>query len=760
MNDPEQLEAEQQAVDHIYQVLDDARIRYRQRQRQVQALGATGSPQNRSERDVMAAHLGDQAARLERVEERLVFGKLTPLTGKDFYIGRVGLQDSDHAQVLMDWRANAATAFYQATARHPLGMARRRHIGLHRREVISLEDEAFDLSHSSKEGIQLQGEGALLAALRAERSGHMGDIVATIQGEQDRIIRANTSQILVIQGGPGTGKTAVALHRAAYLLYEQAERLEKSGVLIVGPSPAFLRYIEQVLPALGETGVVSTTMGNLLPGTRAPGKEHPKVSALKGDLRWANLIKQAVRSLQRVPDSDQPLTVGATKLLLRPRIVKEAIRRARLSGKPHNQARELFVAHVLDSLTDQYLDSETRREQAELTAAARQAGLGEIETSRDALSERALVREDLRSNLNVRRAINLCWMPYSAQDLLRRLYAYPAFLARFASEFSSEEQEILYRPKQEPFTPADVPLLDELAELLGEAPNTTSPTSRRSRSAARERELSRAQAAIEGQGLGDGIVSANMLATSAAGNIEQSSLAEKAYKDRTWTYGHVVVDEAQELSPMDWRCLLRRCPSRSFTVVGDLAQRISAGGSSWRQLLGPAGDALEEEAYLTVCYRTPKEIMDLAEAVTTAAGRPSPYPVQAVRQDPNSLITRQVAVLDISALQETVSNEISYLESVLGAGRGRIALICAQRDYSTVLQLASKLPVPVGSDPISDRVCVIDAVTSKGLEFDSVILLEPVNISAQSVGNLFVSMTRPTRRLVTLYTQQLPAGWK
>ena len=351
-------------------------------------------------------------------------------------------------------------------------------------------------------------------------------------------------------------------------------------------------------------------------------------------------------------------------------------------------------------------------------------------------------------------------MPYSAQDLLRRLYAYPAFLARFASEFSFEEQEIIYRPKQEAFTPADVPLLDELAELLGDPPNATSPTSRRSRSAAREREQARAQAAIEGQGLGDGIVSAQMLATRAAGNSEQSSLAERAYRDRTWTYGHVVVDEAQELSPMDWRCLLRRCPSRSFTVVGDLAQRISAGGSSWSQLLGPAADALEEEAYLTVCYRTPKEIMDLAEAVTTAAGRPSPYPVQAVRQDPSSLITRQVSALDVSAVQETVSNEINYLDRVLGAGRGRVAVICAEGDYSTIWQLAEQFPFPVGSDPISDRVCILDAVTSKGLEFDSVILLEPVHISSQSVGNLFVAMTRPTRRLVTLYTQQLPAGWK
>ncbi len=759
MTDPTERAREQKAVDRIYQVLDEARIRYRQRQRQIEALGATGSPQNRSERDVMAAHLGDQAARLERVEERLVFGKLTPLVGEKFYIGRVGLQDSSHSQVLMDWRANAATAFYQATARQPMGMASRRHIGLHRRQVTSIEDEAFDLAHANQEGVSLQGEGALLAALQAERSGHMGDIVATIQGEQDRIIRATTSQILVIQGGPGTGKTAVALHRAAYLLYEQAERLEKSGVLIVGPSPAFLRYIEQVLPALGETGVVSTTMAGILPGIKAPGIEHPKISVLKGDLRWIKLIKQAVRSLQRVPDSDQVLTVGSTKLVLRPRVVKEAIRRARLSGKPHNQAREIFVAQVLDSLTDQYLDTETRREQAEINAAAQAADLGKIETSRDDLSERALVREDLRTRVNVRRTINLCWMPYSAQDLLRRLYAYPAFLSRFASEFSVEEQEILYRPKDAPFTPADVPLLDELAELLGELPQVTSPGSQQEKSAARERERARAQAAIEGQGLGNGIVSAAMLASRAAATLDQSSLAEKAYADRTWTYGHVVVDEAQELSPMDWHCLLRRCPSRSFTVVGDLAQRIFEGGSSWKRLLGPAAEALEEEAYLTVCYRTPKEIMDLAEAVTAAAGRPSPYPVQSVRQDPNSLITQQVAELDSRTLDEVISSEISYLDRVLGQGRGRIAVICSDADLPAIDRLSSQIPQQVGSDPISDRVCLLSAITSKGLEFDSVILLEPTHISAQSAGNLFVAMTRPTRRLVTLYTRLLPQGW-
>lgn len=759
MNDSAELAREQAAVDNIYQVLDDTRSRYRQQQRAIEAHGATGSPQNRSERDVMSAHLGDQAARLEGVEERLVFGQITPLEGEKLYIGRVGLQDRNHQQVLMDWRAKAATPFYQATARHPLGLASRRHIGLHRRKVISLEDEAFNISHARKEGIELQGEGALLAALQAERSGRMGDIVATIQGEQDRIIRAKTSQILVIQGGPGTGKTAVALHRAAFLLYEQSERLAKSGVLIVGPSPAFLRYIEQVLPALGETGVVSTTMSTLLPGVRAQGTEHPKIAALKGDLRWVKLIKQAVRSLQRVPDRAQTISVGATKLSLAPQTVREAIKHARLSAKPHNQAREIFVTQVLDALTDQYLDVENRREREQLASAASAAGLEEIETVRDDLSERALVREEIRASINVRRAVNLCWMPYSAQNLLRRLYAYPAFLARFAKEFTLAEQEILYRPKTADFTPADVPLLDELAELLGEVPSATSSSSAKTARLARERELSRAQTAIEAQGLGDGIVSATMLASRAGESVEQIALSERAWRDRSWTYGHVVVDEAQELSPMDWRCLLRRCPSRSFTVVGDLAQRIWGGKTGWKQLLGPAGSALEEEAYLTVCYRTPKEIMDLAESVTAAAGRPSPYPVQAVRNDPGCLITRQVATIDSSVLENVIKEEITYLDNQLGKGRGRIALICGESDFVGLRDICSELPFRVGTDPISERVCLLDAVTSKGLEFDSVILLEPAHIGKQSIGNLFVAMTRPTRHLVTLHTEPLPAGW-
>lgn len=759
MNDSAELAREQAAVDSIYQVLDDTRTRYRQQQRAIEAHGATGSPQNRSERDVMSAHLGDQAARLEGVEERLVFGQITPLEGEKLYIGRVGLQDRNHQQVLMDWRAKAATPFYQATARHPLGMASRRHIGLHRRKVISLEDEAFNISHARKEGIELQGEGALLAALQAERSGRMGDIVATIQGEQDRIIRAKTSQILVIQGGPGTGKTAVALHRAAFLLYEQSERLAKSGVLIVGPSPAFLRYIEQVLPALGETGVVSTTISTLLPAVRAQATEHPKIAALKGDLRWVKLIKQAVRSLQRVPDCPQTISVGATKLLLAPQTVREAIKHARLSAKPHNQAREIFVTQVLDALTDQYLDIENRREREQLASAASAAGLEEIETVRDDLSERAFVREEIRANINARRAINLCWMPYSAQNLLRRLYAYPAFLARFAKEFTLAEQEILYRPKTADFTPADVPLLDELAELLGEVPSANSSSSTKAARQVHEKELSRAQAAIEAQGLGDGIVSATMLASRAGESVEQIALSERAYRDRSWTYGHVVVDEAQELSPMDWRCLLRRCPSRSFTVVGDLAQRIWGGKTGWKELLGPAASALEEEAYLTVCYRTPKEIMDLAESVSAAAGRPSPYPVQAVRNDPGCLVTRQVAAIDSPVLENVIKEEIVYLDNQLGKGRGRIALICGKNDFAGLRDICSQLPFRVGIDPISERVCLLDAVTSKGLEFDSVILLEPAHIGKQSVGNLFVAMTRPTRHLVTLHTEPLPAGW-
>ncbi|MFC2361784.1 MAG: HelD family protein, partial [Actinomyces dentalis] len=493
------------------------------------------------------------------------------------YVGRAGLQDSRRREVVLDWRAPLARAFYQATASNPMGLVRRRHIDTRRRRVIGLEDEVVDVrslreggpagARAAAEG--LQGEGALIAAMSAARHGRMGDIVATIQAEQDRVVTSDTRGVLVVQGGPGTGKTAVALHRVAYLFYSERTRLERSGVLLVGPSRTFLRYVEQVLPSLGETGVVSTTIADLVPGVRARGVEDPRVHEIKGRALWAEVLRRAVRGLQRVPDGPRPIVVEGTALELRPADVREAVNRARRSGRPHNLARETFVLWLLERLTDQF---------AALT--------GQDASDPDT---RAWIREDIRTARDARREINLCWMPTTPAGLLERLWARPALLAELAPELTGDERALLARPAGGEPTPADVPLIDELAELLGPSEDAQA---RRARLEARRRAelVSYAAQAIESQELGGGMVSAEMLADRMEDSGPALTLAERARADRTWTYGHVVVDEAQELGAMAWRALARRCPVRSFTVVGDLAQYSGPRApASWGEALAALG---------------------------------------------------------------------------------------------------------------------------------------------------------------------------
>src|SRR5690606_39148271 len=293
------------------------------------------------------------------VTERLAFGRLQVEASDDVdepsdrYIGRIGLRDEQQRPILLDWRVPQASAFYQATAATPLGARARRHLISQGREVVRVEDEIFDAALLQGGGGH-QGEGALLAALGAERTGRMNDIVATIQAEQDRIIRSDLPGILVVQGGPGTGKTAVALHRAAYLLYTHRKRLGNSGVLIVGPSASFLHYIESVLPSLGETGVVLASLGGLVPGVSATTSDLPAVSAIRGRSRVAALTAKAARTRQRVPADPVPMRVNGDTVMLDPSTVSRAIARARDSRKPYNEARVVFVKAALGELTKQW----------------------------------------------------------------------------------------------------------------------------------------------------------------------------------------------------------------------------------------------------------------------------------------------------------------------------------------------------------------------------------------------------------------------
>ena len=737
---------EQDFVDAAYERLDALRASYRDRQGRVHSTHGVGNAQAWTEREALSAHLGEMAARLEGVEERLVFGRLDMVDASTRHVGRLSLSREDGTPLLVDWRAPAARPFYQATSAEPDGVVRRRHISTRNRRVTALEDELLDASGA--EGLELQGEGALMHALSEARDGRMGDIVATIQSEQDRIIRASDKGLLVVQGGPGTGKTAVALHRIAYLLYAHRERLERSGVLLVGPSRLFLRYIEQVLPSLGETGVVSVTMGDLVPGVHARASEDEAVARIKGLPAWAAIIKEAVRQLAKLPEGDQELRVWNRSVTLTQADVEGARRRAKRSGRPHNVAREFFARELMDVLA---------------LRLAREAGDADSEGHVDPEVKRSWLIE-IRDSVDCRRAINTAWMPTSAQTLLRRLYARPEVLAsanrRTKSPLLPDELALLVRPRSAPWTISDVPILDECEELLGPMPTTSAPTQK-----ADAAEIERARAAIEGQNLGGGIVTAQMLAEHTAVQETWTPLAERAAKDRAWAYGHIVVDEAQELSPMAWRALLRRCPSRSFTVVGDLDQRRgSKRPGSWEKALGPAARAFAAEYALTVSYRTPATLTTLAEGVVARAGAPVLYPMTAVRDVEGCYrVTHVEALEDVTAssrstdpLWEAARQAQRIAEERLdreaGVSRGRVAIIVgAQRARAWGADVD-------GETALSERVALLSANASKGLEFDSVVLVEPGEIMSDGIGDLFVALTRATHDVHVVHVGPLPAG--
>ncbi|WP_315128450.1 UvrD-helicase domain-containing protein [uncultured Actinomyces sp.] len=778
-----EIAAEQEVVDLAYGELDRRLAEAKRFLAATQARGGGGTHQSRGERDAYAAHYANLISSLEGVEDRLVFGRMDsgadaaaeqgparsdPVagSGRRHYVGRTGLQDAQHREVVLDWRAPLARAFYQATASDPMGIVRRRHIQTRARTVLGVEDELIDVSglgaptdRTAEPGgavsTGLQGEGALIAAMSTARDGRMGDIVATIQAEQDRVVTSDGTGVLVVQGGPGTGKTAVALHRVAYLFYSERTRLERSGVLLVGPSRTFLRYVEQVLPSLGETGVVSTTLADLVPGVRARGAEPAETAEVKSRAVWATILRRAVRDLQRVPDSPRPITVDGTRLELRPADVHEAVVRARRSGRPHNLARETFVLWLLERLTDQLASA----------------------TSRDASDPdtRAWIREDIRTARDARREINLCWMPTTPVGLLERLWARPALLERLAPELEARERALLQRAAGAEPTPADVPLIDELAELLG--PSEDAQAHRARLQARRHEELvAYAAQAIESQELGGGVVDAEMLADRVEAPGPSLTLAERARADRTWTYGHIVVDEAQELGAMAWRALARRCPVRSFTVVGDLTQYSGPSAPrSWADALAalgtrpdpreegraasPASTPLHLEA-LTVCYRTPATIMAAAQEAVTALGRPPAFPVSSVRDLPDCLRVDDLSRERLQdedeevwarALREAVHEESAALDRAVGADEGRIAVITPRADDDAAAlaadpRLAGALEAPDG-DVLRSRLVVMSPRMSKGLEFDVVVLVDPAVVGRTSPGDLYVAMTRPTRRL-------------
>ncbi|GAA2133168.1 HelD family protein [Glycomyces algeriensis] len=710
---------EQQRLDELYARLD------RLREEAAERLGESRrkhveNDQERSQRDAETHLYRQRIAQLDAVEEGLCFGRLDYLASDvPMYLGRIGIHAEGGEQLLVDWRSEAGRRFYLATAASPAGVRRRRHLHTKGRRLRAVNDEVLDLDAAGESSSTIGSEGALMAALDAARTGAMQDIVATIQAEQDRIIRAPLEGVMIVDGAPGTGKTAVALHRAAYLLYEHRERLKRQGVLIIGPGKQFLRYISEVLPGLAESDVLLRTPAQLFPGVVADRPETEAVAAVKGRAVMAGVIASAVADRQVVPREPVPVDFEGHELYLRPEKITAARDAARETGLPHNEARETFHKRVIADLATQYADI-----------------IGEDPLGGEnllGLADRAQFAVEIASDPVIRGQIEVLWPQLSARELLEDLFASRELIASAAAVLKKEDRALLLR-KPGGWSEADVALLDEAAEHLGEieAPKRAGELTAEQIAYAQdvltiaagsasfdfedeESEILQATDVIDEFWLGERQVDDVFV-----------SVAERAAADRRWIFGHVIVDEAQELSPMEWRALLRRCVTRSFTIAGDLAQAAGpTAPKSWGEVFGSSGLAWRAEQ-LTVSYRTPAEIMEVAarvlDAIDVEAARP-----RSVRESGHRPWL-EIAQEDLDARVEAL---VAAEKSAVG--EGSVAIVTTAERAAGLAGIA--------------EASVLTVKQAKGLEFDSVIVVDPDAIAASGLRNLYVALTRATKRL-------------
>jgi DNA helicase IV len=707
----DELHAEQCYVAELYTRLDAERARVKRRY----SAALRGDGESLVERDAEVRALARQMNRLNMADNGLCFGRLDSTSDERVYIGRIGLLDeeNDYEPLLLDWRAPAARAFYIATGASPENMRRRRQFRTRGRRVLDFTDEVL----GRPDGDDARGDAALLAAVNAPRGDGMRDIVATIQAEQDRIIRQDHKGVLVIEGGPGTGKTVVALHRVAYLLYTLRERMERHGVLVVGPNPAFLNHIGRVLPSLGESNVVFMTTGDLVPGLHVTAEDTPEAARLKGSLKILDVLAAAVADRQRLPEHPLPIELADITVRIDAETAEWAREEARASGLPHNEARAVFSEIVTWVLTERAI---ARIGRGWLTRADREAW---EQLRADLLTE-------LADDDKFTAALDELWPILTPETLLAPLYISPERLRAAGAD------QALLRADGDAWTVSDVPLLDELVDLLGRDKSADQATERE-----RKAEAEYAAGVLdilkmdrqdlmddEDHLLAQDLLYAEDLADR-FGERDTRELVERAAADRDWTYRHVVVDEAQELSEMDWWVLMRRCPGRSFTVVGDLAQRRSeAGATSWDTMLEPYVPGRWVYRSLSVNYRTPAEIMTVAAALL-AEFAPGVQPPESVRPCGVQPWSRRVTADELpAAIEEFVRDE---------AGREGTSVV-------------------IGPPGVPGAVV---ASETKGLEFDAVLVVEPERILAdgpRGAAELYVALTRATQRLGVLHQDPLP----
>ncbi len=739
-----ELAAEQRYVDRAYERLDDMRAAARRVAEGYSEVGAGGTHQARLERDAATGLTRRRLAMLDIGSAPLCFGRLDlepdgdagadPESEPVFYVGRVAVTDEDQAPLIVDWRAPVSEPFYRATAVEPMGVVRRRHF-LTRpgdgRELVGIDDEVFDREAATEAGLTVVGEGALLAALDRARTGRMGDIVATIQAQQDEAIRAPLAGVLVVAGGPGTGKTAVALHRAAYLLYSYRQRLGSQGVLLVGPNSIFLRYIDQVLPSLGEHEVELSTLLGLKPSYRILTDDRPDVARIKGDARMAQVMRRALRDREHPLARDTVVMMDGVVLRLTRDTSARVVDRARHRGGTHNAKRPSVVRAVVEHLRSQY-----RRA---LAAAAPD----------DADWDRELDAR-IRRLPEVRAALDRMWPVLSGGELVHDLCSFPALIHSAADGvLSRADQARLYRPRsasvrEVPWTEGDVALIDEADALLG-SPASARPRRRRQKGT----DDDAANRVVAEMGVG-GFLTASEVARRYRGDPGPT----REESDEPRTFGHVLVDEAQDVSAMQWRMLARRCPSGSMTVVGDFGQASRpAAMHSWEEVLRVLPDRRGTELVtLTVNYRTPAEIMAVAHRLLSAAA-PGVDATEAVRhtgEEPRFVRTSHDGLVDAVARQAARAVEEGGTVAVLAPPALQESIVPALAELGARAGTAEALEAPVA---------VLAATEAKGLEFDHVILVEPARLvdpDPAGLRLLYVAMTRATRTLAVVHADALP----